>query len=81
MVVLDGPLAPCRETVRARGWIVELFVHSKESLPLFYGFDAQSRTCTLARICADGHVLRGAHDEAGVTAPNQRVKKRGRGRE
>jgi hypothetical protein len=35
VVVLDGPPAPYRETVRAHGWIVELFVHSKESLPLF----------------------------------------------
>jgi hypothetical protein len=64
VVVLDGPPAPYRETVRAHGWIVELFVHSKESLPLFYGFDAQTRTCTLARMCADGYVLRDVHDEA-----------------
>src|SRR5664279_2872911 len=65
VVVLDGPPAPYRETVRAHGWIVELFVHSLESLPLFYGFDAQSRTCTLAGMCADGYVLRDVHDEAG----------------
>jgi hypothetical protein len=65
VVVLDGPPGPYRETVRAHGRIVELFVHSKESLTLFYGFDAQTRTCTLARMCADGHVLRDAHDEAG----------------
>ena len=64
VVVLDGPPAPYRETVRAHGWIVELFVHSMESLPLFYGFDAQTRTCTLARMCADGYVLRDVHDEA-----------------
>ena len=64
MVVLDGPPAPYRETVRAYGWIAELFVHSLESLPLFYGFDAQTRTCTLARMCADGYVLRDVHDEA-----------------
>ena len=64
VVVLDGPPAPYRETVRAHGWIVELFVHSSESLPSFYGFDAQTRTCTLARMCADGYVLRDLRGEA-----------------
>jgi len=64
VVVLDGPPAPYRETIRAYGWTVELFVHSRESLLFFYDFDAQSRTCTLARMCADGYVLRSFGDEA-----------------
>jgi len=64
VVVLDGPPAPYRETIRAYGWVVELFVHSRESLLFFYDFDAQSRTCTLARMCADGYVLRSSGEEA-----------------
>lgn len=64
VVILDGPPAPYRETIRSDGWIVELFVHSRESLLFFYDFDAQSGTCTLAQMCADGHVLRSLADEA-----------------
>ena len=64
VAVLDGPPAPYRETIQAHGWIVELFVHSRESLPFFYDFDAQTRTCTLARMCADGYILRDAWGEA-----------------
>jgi hypothetical protein len=64
VVVLDGPPAPYRETIRAHGWVVELFVHTRESLLFFYDFDAQSRTCTLARMCGDGYVLRSFGDEA-----------------
>jgi len=64
VVVLGGPPAPYRETIRAHGWIVELFVHSRESLLFFYDFDAQSGTCTLAQMCADGYVLRSFAGEA-----------------
>ena len=58
------PPAPYRETLRAHGWIVELFVHSKDTLPLFYSLDAQTRTCTLAQMCGHGHVLEDAREEA-----------------
>jgi len=64
VVILNGPPAPYRETIRSDGWTVELFVHSRESLLFFYDFDAKSRTCTLARMCADGYVLRSLKDEA-----------------
>ncbi len=64
VVVIEGPPAPYRETIRAHGWIVELFVHTRDSLTFFYDFDAQTRKCTLARMCADGYVLRDAWHEA-----------------
>ena len=64
VVVVDGPPAPYRETIRAHGWIVELFVHTRDSLTHFYDFDTQTRKCTLARMCADGYVLRDAWREA-----------------
>ncbi|KJF18912.1 MULTISPECIES: hypothetical protein [Acidithrix] len=58
VVVLDGPPAPYREKIRSHGWITELFVHSRDSLTRFYGLDAQSRTCTLANMSANGYVPR-----------------------
>jgi hypothetical protein len=64
VVVLDGPPAPYRETIRAHGWLVEIFVHSRASLLYFYDFDARSGTSTLAQMCADGYVLRSVSDEA-----------------
>jgi len=73
VIVLDGPPAPYRETIRAHGWVVELFVHSRESLRFFYDFDAQSRTCTLARMCADGYVLRSFDGEAAAIQDEARA--------
>lgn len=64
VVILEGLPAPYRETIRSDGWIVELFVHSRESLLFFYDLDAQTGTCTLAQMCADGHILRSHEDEA-----------------
>jgi hypothetical protein len=64
VVILDGPPAPFRETIRAHGWIVEVFVHSRDSLQIFYERDAQARRCTLAGMCVDGHVLRSLGNEA-----------------
>lgn len=64
VVVLDGPPAPYRETVRALGWVVELFVHSRDSLGRFYQIDAKERRCTLASMCT-GHVLKDTGGIAG----------------
>lgn len=68
VIVLDGPPAPYRETVRALGWVVELFVHSRESLEHFYEIDARDRRCTLARMCS-GYVIK---DFDGVAEEIQR---------
>jgi hypothetical protein len=63
VVILEGPPAPYRETIRAHGWIVEMFIHTMESLRSFYDADAASRSFTLASICADGYVLVGDHHQ------------------
>lgn len=63
VVVLDGPPAPYRETMRSHGWVVELFVHSRESLVEFYQLDARNRRCSLARMCC-GHVILDRSGEA-----------------
>ena len=68
VIVLDGAPAPYRETRRALGWVVELFVHSRESLEYFYELDARERRCTLARMCT-GHVIK---DIEGVAEEIQR---------
>jgi hypothetical protein len=57
VVVLDGPLAPYRETIRGHGWMIELFVHTRGSLLYFYERELQQRRCTLATMCASGTVL------------------------
>ena len=61
IVVASGP-APHRKTITAYGWLVELFVHTLESLPHFFDLDARDQRCTLARMCT-GYVV---FDDAGV---------------
>jgi hypothetical protein len=57
VVVLDGPPAPYRETLRYHGWPVELFVHTPDSLGLWWRRDAEHRRNTLAHMCAYGLIL------------------------
>ena len=65
VVLLDGPPAPYRETFRHDGWVVEAFVHTRESLGHYYEHDRSRRVCSLLRMCAESVVLR---DTAGVAA-------------
>jgi hypothetical protein len=62
VVVLPGPPAPYRESLRWRGWPVETFVHDADSLEYFVSKDRARRRPTLARMCTDGVVLAGAQD-------------------
>jgi predicted nucleotidyltransferase len=59
VVILDGPPAPYRETLRYRGWLVELFAYTPDTLREFYERDARSRRAPLATICAAGVILLG----------------------
>jgi hypothetical protein len=59
VVVLVGPPAPYRQTLRAHGWLVELFVHDDESLARFYAAERGAGRCTLAHMVAFGVVLHG----------------------
>lgn len=67
VIVVASGTAPHRRTIRAYGWLVELFVHTLESLPHFFDLDARDQRCTLARMCT-GCVVR---DGAGVAAALQ----------
>ncbi len=72
VVVLAGPPAPYRESLRWRGWPVETFVHCPESLEEWFARDTARRRPTLARLCADGTAL------AGTSVSTSRIRERGR---
>ncbi|MEV5558988.1 cupin domain-containing protein [Nonomuraea wenchangensis] len=57
VVVLDGLPRPYRESLRWRGWPVELFVNSETSLRAYLDRDFDRRQPSLARMCAEGAVL------------------------
>jgi hypothetical protein len=62
VVVLDGPPAPYRESLRWRGWPAELFVHDPASIETWFGKDTARRKASLARMITDGAIL---HDRDG----------------
>lgn len=60
VVVLDGPPAPYRETDRVDGRLVELFVHTDESIAYWFDLEREQGLCILARMLATGLPLAGA---------------------
>jgi hypothetical protein len=64
VVVLDGPPAPFRQTLRAHGWVVETFVHTRSSLEHYWGLDVQQRRPALLRMCAQSRVVASPAGEA-----------------
>jgi hypothetical protein len=64
VVVLDGPPAPYRETIRVRGTPVELFVHTSESLAYWFDRERGEGRCTLAHMLATGIALAGSDVDA-----------------
>ncbi|HET7018498.1 MAG TPA: nucleotidyltransferase domain-containing protein [Streptosporangiaceae bacterium] len=65
VVVIDGPPAPFRESLRWRGWPVELFVHRIGTTSAWFAKDVARRRPTLMRMCAGGVILADL-DGAGV---------------
>lgn len=59
VVVLDGPPAPYRETLRVDGWPVELFVHTEESIAHWFDIERAEGRCVLAHMLATGVGLSG----------------------
>lgn len=57
VVVLPGLAVPYRESLRWRGWPVEVFVHGEISLTAYLERDFARRRPSLARMCADGVLL------------------------
>lgn len=60
VVLLAGPPAPYRESLRWRGWPVELFVHDRASAETYFSAEAAKRKPTLARMIAAGTQLAGS---------------------
>lgn len=57
-VLLDGPPAPFRDTVRWHGWLVELFVHTDASLDHYRRADLEGRRQpTMSRLVGETVVL------------------------
>jgi|HubBroStandDraft_6_1064221.scaffolds.fasta_scaffold543023_2 hypothetical protein len=68
VVVIGGPPAPFRESLRWRGWPVELFVHDQASIGYYFALDAAHRKPTLARMVADGAPVAGRENvQAAIT--------------
>lgn len=53
-VLVPGPPAPYRESLRYDGWPVELFVHTAESVDTWLAKDRARRRPTLGRLVAGG---------------------------
>ncbi|MGW8777214.1 nucleotidyltransferase domain-containing protein [Streptomyces sp. NPDC055796] len=57
VVLLDGPPAPCRESLVHRGWPVELFVQTEAVWHGFADQETAKRNSPLLAMCADGMLL------------------------
>ncbi len=57
VVIVEEGAAEWRETTRAEGWLVELFVHTEASLREWYAREATHHDCTLAHMVATGVVI------------------------
>lgn len=64
VVVLDGPPAPYRETIRVDGWPVELFVHTDDSVGYWFERERRQGLCVLAQMLAAGRGLLGPELDA-----------------
>jgi hypothetical protein len=56
----DDPEAPARDSLRWRGWPVELFIHDRKSLDHYLGKDIAGRRPTLHRMLGAGVPVVGA---------------------
>jgi len=56
-VLIAGPPAPYRESLRYGGWPVELFVHTEASLAHYRGEDQDRRQPTMMRLVGEAIVL------------------------
>lgn len=63
VVVLEGPPAPYRETIRVEGTAVELFVHTATSLTRWFDQEGREGRCTLAHMLATGIRIAGPDTE------------------
>ena len=58
VIVTDRQDAPYRESLRAFGWPIEVFVHSRTSYRRYFQSDSESRRPALALMCHEGIIVR-----------------------
>jgi hypothetical protein len=66
VVVIEGPPAPYRESLRWRGWPVELFVQDAGLIGAWFAKDVARRRPSLARMCTGGEILIDVDGTAGA---------------
>lgn len=64
VIVLPGPPAPFRETIREYGWLIELFVQTRASIKYFSDLEIARHHATTLKMIVDGHILVSAQGEA-----------------
>jgi hypothetical protein len=64
VVVLKGSPAPFRETIREYGWLIELFVQTRESIKYFSELEIADHHATTLRMIASGKILISLEAEA-----------------
>lgn len=57
IVTTMDPAAPYRQSLILKGWPIELFVHTPDSLQLFFEKDMATRTPSLLNMCIEGHLI------------------------
>jgi hypothetical protein len=57
VVLLDEGTAPCRESLHAAGWPVEMFAHTEESWRAFIEREVAQRRSPLLFMCGEGRLL------------------------
>ncbi len=57
VIVLNGPPAPFRETLREHGWPVELFVQTLASIKYFSELEAKNLSGVTLKMISDGFIL------------------------
>ena len=73
VVLIDGPPAPYRESLRWQGWPVELFVQQAGTIGAWFAKDVARRHPTLARMCADGVILLDADGTGAIVRDQARA--------
>lgn len=64
VIVLEGPPAPYRETLREHGWSVELFVQTVASIKYFSDLEEKNRSGVTLRMISDGFILNSINGQA-----------------
>lgn len=77
VVVATAPPAPFRETQVFDEWIIEAFVHSRETLAIWAARDAADRKPVLAQLVTEGRIIADRGPAASIRVEMQQLLDRG----